>query len=71
MVDKETSIHVSPNAPPAVSSEAFDFTAAALVVEILDYQNRVSDPQAIKYFFDDLADGNGCEEGVEVRSGQV
>jgi hypothetical protein len=33
-----------------------------LVIEILERQNDVSDETAVEYFFNDLAQSNGCEE---------
>lgn len=45
-----------------------------LVIEILDYQNDVTDDQAAEYFFTDLAESNGVANQQDVsfsRSNQV
>jgi len=48
----------------AAAAGRIDFNDAAVVVEILDYQN-VADKNSIRYFFEDLADGNGCPSDSE------
>mmetsp|Transcript_3372 Transcript_3372/g.5540 ORF Transcript_3372/g.5540 Transcript_3372/m.5540 type:complete len:210 (+) Transcript_3372:56-685(+) len=40
----------------------------SLVIEILDHQGSVSNDNAAKYFFDDLAEANGCSSTTTTSS---
>mmetsp|Transcript_14900 Transcript_14900/g.20293 ORF Transcript_14900/g.20293 Transcript_14900/m.20293 type:complete len:252 (-) Transcript_14900:129-884(-) len=63
------------SSPAAATSADYVGTGGCLIVEILQRQDDVSDVDAAKFFFDDLADANGCasaeEHGWSILASQV